>query len=177
VGVIECVQESTATSTSTSIETDSPEKPTAADFECWPPEIGSFVAVTDAEGTKEQVAAYLKKTPRAWSLGKIEKIFLDGEFPMVTLILYGTADANTLKGTYGPARRLGKEGTRTERWKFDRGEEYESKAARNIYMWSECKTFDFKLTSRGKIPVAAQNNISLVLEEYEIPFMQKVVVA
>ena len=44
-------------------------------------------------------------------------------------------------------------------------------------MWSECKTFDFKLTRQGKIPVAAQNNISLVLEEYEIPFMQKVVVA
>ena len=96
---------------------------------------------------------------------------------MVKLILYGTADANTLKGTYGPAVRLGKEGTRTERWRFDRGEEYESKAARNDYMWREVKTFDFQLTSRGKIPVAAQNNISLVLQEYDIPFMQQVVVA
>ena len=133
----ECVQESTATSwASTSIETDSPEKPTAADFECWPPDIGSFVAATDAEA-KKQVADYLKKTPRAWSLGRVEEIFLDGGFPMVKLILYGTADANTLKGTYGPAVRLGKEGTRTERWKFDRGEEHESKAAAEEHIYVE----------------------------------------
>ena len=88
--------------------------------------------------------------------------------------MYGTSNANTLLGIYGPAREVGR---KVVRWKFDRGCQYEAKAVRRIYDWAECKVLDIKLTNGGRICKKDQEDIAKVLKEFDIPVMQKVVVS
>ena len=80
------------------------------DFEGWPPAVGSFVAVTEAEGKEEVEKLFEEGAIRAWNLGKVKRFWVEDaeeeseKVGMVELVMYGTSDANTLTGKYGPAR-------------------------------------------------------------------------
>ena len=140
----------------------------STEFEGWPPQIGSFVAVFEAENEREVAALFRDGAIRAWNLGKIKRAWVEDEVAMVELFMYGTAVENTLTGKYGPARQA-RDGT----WYFSVSGK-DSQAVRRKYTWTECRVFDFYLTAKHKIPRETQQLIEEFLNELQIPVEQEV---